>query len=343
MIFRFVLLLMFVCIVVPSLFSQDANLPSAKILFYNVENLFNPEENEGKNDEAFYPDGVRRWTHYRKQHKQNNIARVILYAGQWDPPVLVGLCEIEDQDVLDEMIWHTGLHHLNYSVIHYESPDRRGIDVALLYRDKRFSVLKSKPVSVLLGDNKRPTRDILYVKGVLDDIDTLHVMVNHWPSRWGGEGTTRFKRVVAANVLKQLCDSLLQASPRAKIIAMGDFNDDPTDESMLIVGKHECGDDGLLTNMAHYIRGEIPGTIRYRHQWYCFDQILVSDSLCTLSPGDGFLMKDSVMHIVAPDFLLEKDPKYPGYRPKRTFLGYKYLGGFSDHLPVFIELQSNCK
>jgi len=319
--------------------AQGASFSQAKVLFYNVENLFNPENNAGKNDDEFQPDGLRRWTHYRKKQKQNNIARVILFAGKWEPPVLVGLCEVEDRQVLEGLVWNTGLHNLDYYIEHYESPDERGIDVALLYRNDRFKILNARAVPVFLGDSYRPTRDILYIKGVLDQTDTLHVMVNHWPSRWGGEGTTRSKRKAAAKVLKMICDSVQNISPNAAIIVMGDFNDGPSDESLRMFSKAPEEESGLLINLAHNARGEVPGTIKYKHEWSCFDQILVSENLCSNNGENGLLLKECGMDIIAPVFLLEEDPEYPGVRLKRTYRGYNYRGGFSDHLPVMIELK----
>lgn len=331
----FFFVLLFFCHFV---YSQEEDSSQAGILFYNVENLFNPENNEGKNDEEFLPDGVRRWTHFRKNKKLNNIARVILHAGKWNPPVLVGLCEIEDRKVLEQLIWNTGLNHLHYFIEHYESPDQRGIDVALLYRNNRFEVLDSKPIPVVLENSERPTRDILYVRGVLDKKDTLHLMINHWPSRWGGEGTTRFKRISAARVLDSLCHSVLKTSSDAKIIAMGDFNDGPENESMTMIGRFGREGDAPLVNLAFNARGPVRGTIKYKHEWSCFDQILVSESLMSDSKVDGFKLGEDVMQIVAPDFLLEDDPVYPGRRLKRTYLGFKYVDGYSDHLPVMIHL-----
>ncbi len=314
-----------------SLVSQNTVNEPAGILFYNVENFFNPDHNEGKDDLEFTPDGERGWNRYRQITKENNICRVILYAGKWNPPVLVGLCEVEDQEVLKSLIFNTGLHHLGYSVEHFESPDRRGVDVALLYRTGRFKVLKSVPQKESLGSESGPTRDILYVKGVLDGRDTLHVMVNHWPSRWGGEMVTKSKRKMASDVLRNLCDSILQSNPNAAIVAMGDFNDGPGDESIRKLG-------GCLFNLAENIEGEFPGTLKYRHEWDCFDQILVSSGLLPDGEVKKLVLSNKKMKIISAPFMMEDDPQFPGKRLKRTYLGYQYLGGFSDHLPVYVEL-----
>ncbi|MFW6043467.1 MAG: endonuclease [Marinilabiliaceae bacterium] len=309
------------------------------ILFYNVENLFNPENHPEKDDDAFTPKGDRRWTHYRKVDKQRKISRVILFAGKWNPPVLVGLCEVEDRDVLEGLIFQTGLDQLGYHIVHFESPDERGIDVALLYRRDRFNVLKKRAVPVVFQNKeRRPTRDILYVKGVIDNTDTLHVMVNHWPSRWGGEVATRPKRITAAKALKALCDSIRESSPDHKLMAMGDFNDEPMNQSLNMLSGPPDTPGVLLVNLALYAEGKVPGTIRFRHEWACFDQILVSDNLLPGDDNAGYALKDTVMQIVAPEFLLEEAPDYPGLRPFRTYSGFKYVGGFSDHLPVMVRL-----
>jgi hypothetical protein len=329
--YRLLLLTFLFHVEIFSSFAQNSQQRKAGILFYNVENLFSPGHNEGKSDKEFTPDGERRWTKIRQRRKEDNISRVILYAGKWNPPVLVGLCEVEDLSVLKSLVFNTGLNNLSYSVVHYESPDNRGIDVALLYRSERFKVLHSSPKEVRTGPEKRPTRDILYVKGVLDGKDTLHLMVNHWPSRWGGEVQTAEKRMAASNVLRRLCDSILQNSPDARMVAMGDFNDAPDDESLKNL-------EGPLCNMARYAVGEMPGTLKYRYEWECFDQILVSQSLL---PGDSLgklVLAKKEMNIIAAPFLLEDDPQYPGRRLRRTYRGYTYLGGFSDHLPVYLEL-----
>ncbi|WP_234409009.1 endonuclease/exonuclease/phosphatase family protein [Marinilabilia salmonicolor] len=300
-------------------------------MFYNVENLFNPEHNEGQNDLEFTPDGDRRWNRYRQTEKENNICRVVLFAGRWNPPVLVGLCEVEDRKVLESLVFNTGLQHLDYSIIHFDSPDRRGIDVALLYRRDRFSVLHAAPRPVIFDEDNRPTRDILYVKGMLDEKDTLHVVVNHWPSRWGGEMATSNKRKVASSKLANICDSVLKESPEASIVVMGDFNDGPEDES---IGSLK----GCLVNLADNADGDVPGTIKYRHEWDYFDQILVSESLLPCYEGCNLVLKNEKMKIISAPFLLEDDPMYPGKMLNRTYRGLKYHGGFSDHLPVYVEL-----
>ncbi len=334
------LLVLFRIFIPVASFCQQKKPDEVGILFYNVENLFNPENHPAKDDDAFTPEGDRRWTHFRKVDKQRKISRVILFAGKWNPPVLVGLCEVEDRQVLDGLVFQTGLDQLGYHIVHFESPDERGIDAALLYRNDRFNVLQARPVPVVFQDkDRRPTRDILYVKGIVDDADTLHVMVNHWPSRYGGVLATQPKRITAAKTLKALCDSVRESSPDAGMIAMGDFNDEPVNKSLNILSGQPEAPDVAFVNLALYPEGNVPGTIRFRHEWTCFDQILVSDNLLAGEDDRIYFLKDTAMQIVAPEFLLEETPDYPGLRPSRTYSGFNYVGGFSDHLPVMIQLS----
>ncbi|MGQ1890428.1 endonuclease/exonuclease/phosphatase family protein [Thermophagus sp. OGC60D27] len=332
------LLLTFTFLLLVGLSSLSQDFDRAGILFYNVENLFNPDKEDKNPDEEFSPKGSRRWTHFRKNVKLANISKVILYAGQWNPPVLVGVCEVEDRSVVNDLVENTGLYLLNYSVVHFDSPDPRGIDVALLYRSDRFSVIKAYPVKVGMPEVLQRTRDILYVSGVIDQIDTLHVLVNHWPSRRGGVGASKPKRMVAANTLKDICDSILSVSPQSKIIAMGDFNDEPGDNSLLRVSRKPGAKGPGLVNLAWRPKGDVPGTIKHGAYWACFDQILVSSPLLNCHQ-ESYCLEDSVMHILSPQFLLEEDSAFPGVKPYRTYLGYKYRKGFSDHLPVMIELK----
>lgn len=330
----------FLSIAITSAKAQNGARADVNVLFYNVENLFNPEDHPEKNDDEFTPKGLRHWDYYRVGEKQNNIARVLLSSGKWNPPVLAGICEVEDRKVLEGLIWNTGLNNLTYAFEHFESPDKRGIDVALLYRQDRFHVLTSRPVAVALDKNHRPTRDILYVCGLLDQLDTLHVIVNHWPSRWGGEMNTRHKRLNAAQRLKTLCDSIFSINKNARIIAMGDFNDEPGDTSLSMISDSvAAGNTGKLVNMGFFAEGPVSGTIKHRFEWAVFDQILVSGSLLQNNNTQGMVVCKPELHIMALPFLLEKDPDFPGRRIKRTYIGYKYHGGYSDHLPVMIRLK----
>lgn len=308
----------------------------AGVMFYNVENLFDVKDDSLKSDEEFLPDGPRRWSYTRMKHKMTAIARVILNAGEWNPPVLVGLCEVENRWVVSNLIWETGLNNLGYRFVHFESPDQRGIDVALLYRDSRFKVLKACAVAIDLGEQSRPTRDVLYVKGLLEATDTLHVLVNHWPSRMGGVASSHWKRETAANKVKEMTDSICQNNPRALILLMGDFNETPDSELFKEVlpmgGVH---DNELLVHTALSARKNT-GTIKHQQTWSIFDHIMVSRSL--VDGSSAIQLDEPVMKIIDLPFLLEPDAVYGGSKPFRTYRGFKYQNGFSDHLPVWINL-----
>lgn len=315
----------------------ERDIMPAGIMFYNVENLFDVRDDSLTNDDEFLPDSPRRWTRYRMDEKCRNLSRVILNAGGWNPPVLVGLCEIENAWVLGRLLYDTGLNNTGYKAVHYDSPDERGIDVALLYMASRFEVLESRPVCVGLLNDGSTTRDILYVMGVVDNYDTLHLFVNHWPSRYGGAETSKPRRIQAARVLSSAVDSVRRAYPLANIVLMGDFNEDP--DSKLF---RDCLSTGGLDEdtplYAPALELELgSGTLKYRYQWQVFDQIMVSRGL--LNPASRIYLKEPVLRIVKLPFLLEQDERYGGQKPFRSYLGIKYQGGYSDHLPVMIYLE----
>jgi len=240
--------------------------------------------------------------------------------------------------VLHGLLHETGLFELGYRFVHHDSPDRRGIDVALLYRRDGFEVLTSFPIEVALENGQRPTRDILYVKGVLDSSDTLHVLVNHWPSRRGGVATTQANRRRAAIVLNNAVDSIKNANQNALVILMGDFNEPPRSDIFrydLKAGSLE--DETWLINLALSIpKGK--GTLKFRHAWYVLDQMIVSRPF--FEQSSGIFLADPVMRIVDLPFLKERDELFGGQRPSRTYRGYRYTGGYSDHFPVWIDLLS---
>ena len=283
-----------------------------RVLFYNVENLFYPSDDSLSLDDDFTPKGNRFWTFRRYNDKIIRLGKVILSSGRGDAPDLVGLCEIENRRVLEELIQKTSLRIFNYRILHKESPDKRGIDVALLYRADRFYPLKYK-LHRVEGEGWS-TREILEVCGIAKDKDTISVFVNHWPSRYSGVLETRDKRVAAANVLAAAVDSITFASPQRKIVICGDFNDEPGDKSLRILI-----DGRPLKNLSKEWKS---GTIKHQGQWSIFDQFIVSK-----------YMKGQAKIFSVP-FLLEPDEKFMGRRPCRTYIGFRYHGGFSDHLPV---------
>jgi hypothetical protein len=316
---------------------------SIRIVFWNVENLFDTRDDSLTNDDEFLPDSERNWDNYRFYAKLNNIYKVIMGIGGWEPPAIIGLCEVENRFVLNQLIYETPLKKFEYRVVHYESPDRRGIDVGLLYRKSDFNVDTSLKIPIHFPfDPDSKTRDILCVKGRTTTGDTLHLFVNHWPSRYGGYLNTQPKRNFVAEILKTHTDSLLKINSTSSIIILGDFNDDPTDAS-LSVHLDVRSDTIIKTSSALYnlmtlspVYGD-EGTLKYQESWNVFDQIIVSGNLFwgnsnpRVSKGGGMVFN--------AEFLFEQDEKYLGRKPFRTYQGFKYNGGFSDHLPVYVDLM----
>ena len=308
-------------------------------MFYNVENLFDTYKDSVNLDEEFTPDGARRWNYYRLKNKWISIARVITNADGWNLPVIVGLCEVENRWVLTSLLYETGLKDLSYDVVHYDSPDMRGIDVAFFYRKDRISILESRPIPVTFGEDSRPTRDILFAKVLLDDLDTLFVMVNHWPSRWGGAAVTHPKRQRAARIVKEVCDSLEAENTQRKVLIMGDFNE-PAKSDIFYkdMGVGAPSDSNWLVSPALDLPPGV-GTLKYQHSWDLFDQIIISRPV--LTDTVGYRMTEPHMKIIKLPFLLQKDETFGGEKLFRTYEGFKYVGGYSDHLPVFIDLYFN--
>lgn len=304
-------------------------------MFYNVENLFDIDNDTLTADDEFTPDGVRRWSFTRWNQKTNRIAKVIIASGEEQGVGMVGLCEIENRNVLNRLVFDSPLRNLKYSIIHKESPDKRGIDVALLYKPKVYQPLENRFIPVTLaGDTTYKTRDILYTKGILLNTDTLHVFVNHWPSRYGGVSATIPLRCNAAQKLKHITDSVLSKNPNANIVIMGDFNDYPNDESLTkCLGATE---DGKLINLAMQSADE--GSYKHNGRWDFLDQFIVSRHL-VYNVNSGLKIGSPQKVVILP-FLLEPDEKFTGNKPFRTFDGYKYRGGYSDHLPVMVTINA---
>lgn len=341
--------------------SSDDNRGFFRIMFYNVENLFDTFDDTLKQDEEFLPKGVKYWSEYRYYQKLNRIYKVIVAVGGWQPPEIVGLCEVENRYVLDGLVKYTPLSKFQYEIVHQESPDWRGIDVALLYLKNKFTLLNYKAIPINFPfDINRKTRDILYVKGITKKNDTLHIFVNHWPSRWGGQLESEQNRVFVASVLRNVVDSIFSINPDANIIIMGDLNDDPENTSILKTLNANTSYDNItnneLYNLSYYLKEKKnAGTLKYQGRWNIFDQFIVSGALISPAPdnvGAGksgsplrsdkqksiYLTLDDA-YVFKADYLLEKDETYIGYKPFRTYSGYKYINGFSDHLPVFIDLR----
>lgn len=307
-------------------------------VFYNAENLFDVKDDPLTSDEEFLPDSEKHWTYERYMTKIDHIARVLVGIGKWELPGIIGLCEVENEDVLYELAGHRLLKEAHYRIIHQDSPDSRGIDVAMLYRAEQFEPLHMRWFGIRFpGDTSVRTRDILYVKGLAGSSDTIHIFINHWPSRWGGVKATNPKRVHVARQLKMITDSLFRSDQGANILISGDFNDNPHDSSLFSVldaGPLSGNPAKGLVNMM-YPASARSGSLKYRENWETYDQIIVSASMLT---GKGLRIRDSKAYIFSAEFLLENDERYMGTKPWRTYAGPRYLGGFSDHLPVYTTI-----
>lgn len=317
-----------------------------RVMFYNVENLFDIYDDPYINDEEFLPNGVKHWNFTKYKQKLDNIAKVITAVGEWETPEIIGLCEIENLKVLEDIIKNTSLSKVKYGIVHKDSPDKRGIDVAILYRKDRVKPLSYRAIAVEFpGESFRPTRDILYFECLVNDEDTIHYFVNHWPSRWGGAKKSEPKRIRAAKTLRKFTDSLLKKNPNAKIIITGDFNDDPNDKSLKkILGAKKVSDKSSshLYNLSlQYLEPGVRGSLKYRGNWNVFDQFIVSDALLNAKSGLSTSVGDCHIFYGTPnnEFLLEKDTRNVGMQPSRTYWGMKFHGGFSDHLPVYLDLR----
>jgi endonuclease/exonuclease/phosphatase family metal-dependent hydrolase len=297
-------------------------------MFYNVENLFDIRDDSLTIDEAFLPDGDRHWTYGRFLQKLNHIYKVIAGVGRWQPPAVIGLAEVENRYVLEGLLQETPLHRFGYEIIHQDSPDARGIDVALLYRPNLFEILQQEFIPVELPSGRK-TRDILYVRGTISQQDTVHLYVNHWPSRYSGTKLSEPSRLIAAETLKTHVKNIIATNPDAKILITGDFNDSPEDASI-----QHLLEESRLRNISTY---ELEGTHKHQGEWGVLDQWLASDSW--FSDKDGCYIQDEKSKVFSAKWLLEEDIAHMGYKPRRTYVGFKYQGGFSDHLPVYISIK----
>jgi hypothetical protein len=309
------------------------------IAFYNAENLFDTIDDPSINDKAYLPDSEVPWNTERYFSKLDNLGRVIAAMDTLDFPHLLGLCEVENQRVLDDLRNNQFIKKADYEVIHHEGPDRRGIDVAMLYRPRFFKPLHTSPLKVQWeGMGRSIPRDILYVKGIVASKDTLHLFVNHWSSRMGGQEQSEHLRIGQARFLRSIVDSLLAINRHSNIIMMGDFNDNPDDASLFAHLKayapHKEIREGQLFNLAMepFLLGE--GTLYYRG-WDFFDQIIVSSNL--LEPQQGNL-KAAPIEVIKKHWMLFT-PRTGVARPNRTATSKSYFGGFSDHLPVMTRIS----
>lgn len=319
---------------------------SVMVAFWNMENFFDPFVDSTRTYNEYTENGGQHWTASRFYRKCNNLYKAILSFSGNRPFGIMGVCEIENDYVLNALFGLTPLKRFNYRWVHYEGPDRRGIDPAIVYSKDLFQLVCSRAVPYRCPNKPdQVSRDILYAKFFGFHQDTLHCFVNHWPSKYSGELETVEARNCAAAIVRYQVDSILNAVPDAKIIIMGDFNDTPDAPCIqqVLGARHPSAslDEEPLVNLfANSSDLGFKGTLKYRDSWMIFDQIIVSKSLIN---NDSVYCTSSDAQIIHEDFLLQEDPTYHGQKLNRTYVGLKYNGGFSDHLPVVLLLRYSRK
>ena len=293
---------------------------SLLVMFWNVENFFDwTDDGTGESDKEFSSSGSRRWTRKRFYAKCDAIAKSVMWTGDkyGRLPDIIAFAEVEKRGVLDKMIDYTLLRKYDYAVVHKDSPDRRGIDVALLYRKSSMSLISKSFVCPVYQGRKMSTRDILQAGFMLENGSVINCLVNHHPSKFGGEKESEDRRIAAMTALRNMCDSLGNKS----LVAMGDFNDTPDGRQFDII-------EDILINKGRPLHEDNYGTIRYKGKWELIDFFLTSPDVDC-----------SEMDIVKIPFLMVYDKRYPGEKPLRTYSGPRYLGGVSDHCPIVIKIN----
>ncbi len=302
---------------------ESAGDSTLRLMFWNLENFFDYRKDSlGVKDAEFWYGGERRWTKKRFKAKCQAIAKTVLWtAGECGGlPDAIGLAEVENRKVLKRLIYDTALQKLDYRIVHFDSGDRRGIDVALLYRESWAELISAKACHIYGADSARiQTRDILLAHFLTADGKDLAILVNHHPSKYGGSNLSEQRRMAAVKRLRQVTDSLKQCGID-RIVAMGDFNDTPDSPIYHILD---------LINLSTSLHEKGEGSIRFEGKWELIDQIFVSERL-----------KDAQMRIIRAPFLMVRDKKYTGEKPFRTYSGPRYIGGVSDHCPVWMDYKA---
>ncbi|MFZ6052641.1 endonuclease/exonuclease/phosphatase family protein [Halocola ammonii] len=306
------------------------------VLFYNVENLFDTENDPAIDDDEFLPEGEKKYTEERFRKKLEDLSRVIAEGSPGDLPAIIGLCEVENKLVVQQLISESNLAGRNYKIVHKDSPDGRGIDVALVYDADLFEVAAEDFYTVEIPFAERPaTRDILHAELKSGD-ESLHVFVNHWPSRYGGQEKSEPKRLAAAEALRKEVDQIRKQDPEANMLMMGDFNDYPINKSVVEVMEANTDSTSGLYNMMATLHEAGLGTYNYRGEWGALDQFWVSSSM--LMDEESFSTSTSDVEIIKKEWMLYINEAGEAY-PSRTYGGPNYYGGFSDHLPIYIRLE----
>lgn len=324
-----------VCFYSATILAQE----SITVAFYNVENLFDTVDNPLTNDDEFTPDGDRRWNNSKYWDKLQNISKTIVAIDGENSPELIGLCEVENDTVIKDLIERSPLRHIGYQYTITQSKDKRGIDVALIYKHNYFKITRSESLSVDISHiNGSTTRDILHVTGRVVSGDTVDIYVCHWPSRLGGVEETNPLRKKAATVLKESIEKVYDDRRKPYIIIMGDLNDgseSPAVRDVLCAkpstGAYNYNDRTLVTMLDECT----DGSYRYNGEWETYDHFIISASF-TNELGCLSAVNARICNF---DFLLEEDKKYGGKKPFRNFNGYRYQNGYSDHLPIALEIE----
>lgn len=322
--------------------AQESPRDSIMIAFWNLENFFDPFVDSTRAYNEFTESGGQHWTKSRFYAKRNNIYKAIFAFSKAQPIGIMGMCEVENDYVLNALFAQTPLKRFNYRWILYEGPDRRGIDPAIIYSKDIFQLIYSEAIPYHNpNDSTMISRDILYAKFFDYRNDTLHCFVNHWPSKYRGELETVEARNCAARIVRCKVDSIIATVPTAKIILMGDFNDTPDAPCIreVLGAKHISEtliDEPLVNLFARSSDLGFKGTLKYQESWMIFDQIIVTKSLIN---SNSLHCNSSDASIIHESYLLTEDATYHGVKLNRTYLGPKYFGGFSDHLPVVLLLR----
>lgn len=318
-----------------------------KVVFYNLENLFDTINDPEVLDDEFTPEGPKKWNAAKYEKKLSNTERVFfdIAAIDKDYPVVIGVSEIENRTVLEDVIAMPKLAPANYRISHYDSPEARGVDVAFLYRPDVFKLEGSEPIRTSVPSLPNfKTRDISTMWGTIEG-EPFFFMVAHWPSRLGGKDASEFKRIAVAEQMRHIADSVLAVNPATKVVAMGDFNDDPTDPSIAIgmgaKAKMKDLQTGDFFNPFNVMLRAGMGTLAYGDAWNIFDNIVVTENLANGSTGELKLLTapDSKYYgnIFKRSYMIQKEGQFKGY-PLRTYVGNNFQGGYSDHFPVFIYI-----
>ncbi len=336
---------LFISLICITLYAQDKKLDIAIVAFYNVENLYDTINDPITSDEEFLPSGIQNWNSAKYNLKIERISEVISkIGGEVVPggPVVIGLSEIENRTVLQDLVNSESLKSKNYGIVQYNSPDRRGVDVALLYQKNRFVLEGSKPFTLKTADTSFRTRDQLLVWGKLDG-EEIYFLVNHWPSRRGGEMRSAPKRKEAALLSKRICDSLMTINSNTKMIIMGDLNDNPNNASITKFLKAKGNlpeiQPGDLYDPMYKLYQDGIGSYAYRDSWDLYDQMIVTYALTGNDLSSFRLLKAKIFN---EQFLKQKTGTFTGY-PWRTAAGGQYLMGYSDHFPVYSILGREIK